>query len=232
MVPLAECPSCESGVSALALSCPNCGFPVVLYTSIKGRIETQSDDPLELVAANPHTPIVILEMLYESSNWCVRAALTKNPSTPEFLLFQLASDEDNNVRIALAASPHATVGVMEKLSNDTDSGVIGSLYQNPSTPEYIQKELERQLRNDIDCSDDDFENDDNHGDHNDVYKHSSLDISTNDFGDQYYSYGDTYLPYKNGKIKYEGKYYDVMNLGDWGETMFFDEDNGWLTELP
>ena len=35
---------------------------------MKGRVETQGDDPLELVAANPHTPIAILEMLSENNN--------------------------------------------------------------------------------------------------------------------------------------------------------------------
>ena len=224
----ADCPNCGNDVSAFASSCPNCGFPVVLYASMKGRAETQSDDPLELVAANPHTPIVILEMLSENSNQCVRAALTRNPSTPENLLLQLADDEDDDVRIALASSPYATIGVMEKLSDDADSDVIGALCQNPSTPEYIQRELERQLGNDGNRSDDDFGYD---GD-NDGHEYSSLDISADDFGNQYYRYGDTYLPYHDGEIEYDGKYYDVMDGGDYGETMYFDEDNGWLTELP
>lgn len=225
---LAECPSCGNDVSAFVSSCPNCGFPVVLYASMKGRVETQGDDPLELVAANPHTPIAILEMLSENNNWCVRAALTGNPNTPENLLLQLADDEDDNVRIALASSPYATIGVMEKLSDDADGDVIGALRQNPSTPEYIQRELERQLGNDGNRSDDNVDYD---GD-NDGYEYSSLDISTDDFGNQYYRYGDTYLPYHDGEIEYDGKYYDVMDGGDYGETMYFDEDNGWLTELP
>ena len=229
---LTECPSCGNDVSAFASSCPNCGFPVVLYASMKGRVETQGDDPLELVAANPHTPIVILEMLSENSNWCVRAALTGNPSTPENLLLQLADDEDDDVRIALASSPYATIGVMEKLSDDADGVVIGALCQNPSTPEYIQRELERQLGNDGNRSNDDFEYDDDYDGDNDGYEHSSLDISADDFENQYYRYGDTYLPYHDGEIEYDGKYYDVMDGGDYGVTMYFDEDNGWLTELP
>ena len=225
---LTECPGCGNGVSAFASSCPNCGFPVVLYAGMKGRAKTQSDDPLELVASNPHTPIAILEMLSENSNWCVRAALTRNPSTSENLLLQLADDENDDVRIALASSPYATIGVMEKLSDDVDGDVIDALRQNPSTPEYIQRELERQLGNDGNRSDDDFEYD---GD-NDGYEYSSLDISADDFGNQYYRYGDTYLPYYDGEIEYDGNYYDVMDGGDYGETMYFDEDNGWLTELP
>lgn len=229
---LTECPSCGNDVSAFASSCPNCGFPIVLYASMKGRVETQSDDPLELVAANPHTPIVILEMLCGNSNWCVRAALTGNPSTPENLLLQLADDEDDDVRIALASSPYATIGVMEKLSDDADGVVIGALCQNPSTPEYIQRELERQLGNDGNRSDDDFGYDDDYDGDNDSYEYSSLDISADDFGNQYYRYGDTYLPYHDGEIEYDGKYYDVMDGGDYGVTMYFDEDNGWLTELP
>ena len=225
---LTECPGCGNDVSAFASSCPNCGFPVVLYAGMKGRAKTQSDDPLELVAFNPHTPIVILEMLSENSNWCVRAALTRNPSTSENLLLQLADDEDDDVRIALASSPYATIGVMEKLSDDADGDVIDALRQNPSTPEYIQRELERQLGNDGNRSDNDFDYD---GD-NDDYEYSSLDISADDFGNQYYRYGDTYLPYHDGEIEYDGKYYDVMDGGDYGVTMYFDEDNGWLTELP
>lgn len=229
---LTECPSCGKDVSAFASSCPNCGFPVVLYASMKGRAETQGDDPLELVAANPHTPIVILEMLCGNSNWCVRAALTGNPNTPENLLFQLADDEDDDVRIALASSPYATIGVMEKLSDDADGDVIDALRQNPSTPEYIQRELERQLGNDGDRSDNDSEYDDDYDSDNDGHERSSLDLSADDLGNQYYRYGDTYLPYHDGVIEYRGKCYDVMDGGGSGETMYFDEDNGWLTELP
>ena len=229
---LTECPSCGNDVSAFASSCPNCGFPVVLYASMKGRAETQSDDPLELVADNPHTPIVILEMLCGNSNWCVRAALTRNPSTPENLLLQLADVEDDGVRIALASSPYATIGVMEKLSDDADGDVIGALCQNPSTPEYIQRELERQLGGDANRSDDDFEYDDDYDGGDDGHERSSLDLSADDFGNQYYRYGDTYLPYHDGVIEYRGKCYDVMDGGGSGETMYFDEDNGWLTELP
>ena len=229
---LTECPGCGNDVSAFASSCPNCGFPVVLYASMKGRAETQGDDPLELVAANPHTPIVILEMLCGNSNWCVRAALTRNPNTPENLLLQLADDENDDVRIALASSPYATIGVMEKLSDDADGDVIGALCQNPSTPEYIQRELERQLRGDANRSDDDFEYDDDYDGGDDGHERSSLDLSADDFGNQYYRYGDTYLPYHDGVIEYRGKCYDVMDGGGSGETMYFDEDNGWLTELP
>ena len=229
---LTEYPSCGNDVSAFASSCPNCGFPVVLYASMKGRVETQGDDPLELVAANPHTPIVILEMLCGNGNRCVRAALTRNPNTPENLLLQLADDENDDVRIALASSPYATIGVMEKLSDDADGDVIGALCQNPSTPEYIQRELERQLGGDANRSDDDFEYDDDYDGGDDGHERSSLDLSADDFGNQYYRYGDTYLPYHDGVIEYRGKCYDVMDGGGSGETMYFDEDNGWLTELP
>ena len=229
---LTECPSCGNDVSAFASSCPNCGFPVVLYASMKGRVETQGDDPLELVAANPHTPIVILEMLCGNGNRCVRAALTRNPNTPENLLLQLADDENDDVRIALASSPYATIGVMEKLSDDADGDVIGALCQNPTTPEYIQRELERQLGGDANRSDDDFEYDDDYDGGDDGHERSSLDLSADDFGNQYYRYGDTYLPYHDGVIEYRGKCYDVMDGGGSGETMYFDEDNGWLTELP
>ena len=217
MVLSIECPNCGCNASALAMSCPCCGFPVVLYASMTGRAEASDGDPLELVAMNPHTPPVMLEMLCENDNECVRSALTRNPSTPEALLFQLSNDFDEDVRIALASSPHLPVRVMEKLANDPESSVVGALHQNPSTPEYIRRELEAQLADSDEYDDDDDEIDDDYG-------YVDYDHDHDD--------DDSYLPYHDSGIEYDGKFYDVMELDDYGVTMYFDEDNGWLTELP
>lgn len=222
MIKKTECPCCGAEVSVFATACPACGFPVVLHTSMVGKHKQHSNDPLELVAMNPHTPMVILDMLLGNDNLCVRAALARNPNAPEGLLLRIADDGDSRVRIGLASSPYLTIRSMEKLTGDSDSDVLNALLLNPSTPTYIQQEVEAQLEKFEELSDDD-----------DNYGYTPSDVSFDDFGNQYYRYGDTYLPYHNGKIEYNGKSYDVME-GDiyGGETMYFDEDNGWLTELP
>lgn len=126
------------------------------------------------------------------------------------------------MRIALALSPYATIRDMKKLSNDTDVEVIGALCRNPSTPEYIQKELEHQLKV-IGIA----------KAKNDGGGCSSLHNSTDDSQNQYYRYDGTHSPYHVGVIEHDVKSYDVMDDSDYGgETMYFDEDNGWLTELP
>ena len=124
---------------------------------------------------------------------------------------------------------------MEKLSNDMCSNVVADLSQNPVIPEYIRRELERQLEeygsdDNDDCGDYDYCSTCN----DDTYEELPPGVSRNEFGDCYYRYGDMRLPYHaDGTIEYEGKNYDVMDGSSFGGvTMYFDEDNGWLTELP
>ena len=227
MIQSIYCPNCGEEASEFAFACPNCGFPIVFYVSMEGKCETQSEDPLELVARNPHTPSVILEMLCENDNPYVRAALAQNPSAAETLMFRLADDEDVDVRIALASSPSLTVGLMEKLTDDEYYDVLDALRQNIATPEYIQRELEQQMVDDADGFDGDEDSDDDYDDH---YDSSSYRTTTDDFGNEYYRYGDMYLPYQDGRVEYDGKHYDVHEYD--GDTWFFDEDNGWVSDLP
>lgn len=225
------CPSCGSEVSTLAMACRWCGFPIVLYTSMKRKYENSDYEPLELVAMNPHTPQVILDMLSEDDNTFVRAGLARNPKAPEALLLRLADDEYDYVRTELASSPFITVNVMEKLSNDESLQVIEALHQNPATPEYIQSVLEERLTSDPyktvvaeDCEGVGGENDGH------IAPEELLDHV---YRSSYFRYGDQYLPYRDGSIEYDGKEYVVGDFSDYGgETMYFDEDNGWLTELP
>lgn len=231
MIKTTECPCCSANVSAFAVACPTCGFPVVLHASMVGKFEQQGNDPLELVAMNPHTPAIMLDMLLANEESYVRVALARNPNASEGLLLRIADDRDSRVRAELASSPYLTVRCMEKLTNDSDSDVLNALLLNPSTPTYILQEVEMQLASCEALSDDNYDEDYSYGD--DDYGYASSNVSTDDFGNQYYRYGDTYLPYHDGRIEYDGKSYDVMEGDEYGgETMYFDEDNGWLTELP
>lgn len=202
-----------------------------------GKAEVRGDDPLELVAVNPNTPPVVLEMLCCSDNAFVRAALTRNPTMPEELLLRLSRDGSAYVRVALASSPFATTEVIERLSNDTDGDVIDALCKNPSTPEYILSELEDRVGGGLEVlvAGDDEDDDDGeaygYDDDGDAYGRPSGIFRDDDSGDLYYEYGDRTLPYHDGGIEYDGKFYDVMDV-DGAETMYFDEDNGWLTDLP
>ncbi len=190
-----DCPSCGCTVSALAAACPSCGFPVALFSCMEGKIKVLGGDPLELIAMNPYTPPVILEMLCGNSNAAVHSALTRNPSTPEMLFCRLSNDTDSDVRVALLSSPYATDKVMQKISNDPDRTVIDALCQNPSTPEYLRRELANQI---VD---------------NDAYDDNDDDESE----EQQYSYDDAYLSYHDGGIDYDGKFYVVMDNDEYGK---------------
>lgn len=198
-----------------------------------GKAEVRSDDPLELVAVNPNTPPVVLEMLCCSDNAFVRAALTRNPTMSEELLLRLSRDGSAYVRVALASSPFATTEVIERLSNDNDGDVIDALCKNPSTPEYILSELENRVGGSVGSVVGDEDDDEAYSyyDDDDAYDLPSGVFRDDDSGDLYYEYGDRTLPYHDGGIEYDGKFYDVMDV-DGAETMYFDEDNGWLTDLP
>ena len=231
--PMMDCPDCGSDVSNYALSCPNCGFPIILYTSMAGKCETFGDSPLELIAMNPHTPLAILDLLSEDDNWEVRAALAENPRLSEAILHKLACDEDDDVRAVLANSSILTTAVMEKLSSDENCAVKDALCQNLSLPEYIRKDLELQLdavdesQDEENCYVDNYYEDDYPRYDDDT----PSSIFSDDCGNQYYRYGDMSLPYSDGEIEYQGRRYDVRFCSD-GDEMFFDEDNGWLSDLP
>ena len=235
MASMINCPNCKNEVSVLAISCPACGFPIILYTSMESKGSSSNGDPLELIAINPDTPQVILRALYKNGSPPVRSALTRNPNAPDSLIYQIATDWNADVRTVLASSPFLTTEVMEKLSNDMCRNVVAALSQNLVIPEYMRRELEQQLEEYDSADNNDDDDRDCHNTYNDdMCEELPPEVIRDEFGGCYYRYGDMCLPYHaDGTIEYEGKSYDVMDGSTFGgETMFFDEDNGWLTELP
>ena len=142
---LIGCPCCGNEVSTLAEACPLCGFPVVLYTRMEGLYETCSDSPLELVALNPQSPPMILDVLCAKGGPVERIALTRNPNVSYSILRELADDAEDDVRAALASCPSLPEEIMEMLSGDECCSVIEALYHNPATPEYIRDDLDQRL---------------------------------------------------------------------------------------
>ena len=162
----------------------------------------------------------------------MRSALAKNPNSPERLLLRLSDDDDPDVRIALASSPFMSTDIMEKLSNDIKGEVVEALYQNSTVPEYILNELAQILvNNDERNTYDDLESDEDFDITDHDFDCSPHNVYTDDWGDSYYQYGDMWLPYHDGGVEYDGKFYEVMG-GEDSDPMFFDENNGWLTDLP
>lgn len=147
--------------------------------------------------------------------------------------------------LRLGPSYHAaTTKVIERPSDDPDGNVIGALYHNPSTPEYVLVELEERTAREflaqvVDEGDGGYDGEadgyddeaDGYDDDDDAYERPSRVFRDDDSGELYYEYGDRSLPYHDGGVEYDGKFYDVMDV-EGAETMYFDEDNGWLTDLP
>ncbi|MEI6694348.1 MAG: HEAT repeat domain-containing protein [Actinomycetes bacterium] len=99
------------------------------------------------VAANPSTPLGVLESLVRAENdslggdciststWvrCIHGAVASNPSCSEDLLFELAGSSDESVRYGVAVNPKAPEKLLMQLLDDVDDYVPTALISsNPN----------------------------------------------------------------------------------------------------
>jgi hypothetical protein len=73
---------------------------------------------LELIAANPNTPIAMLRQLASNETEDVRVAVAENPSTPRDLLMILARDQQADVRYAIAENANLAPEILQLLCED------------------------------------------------------------------------------------------------------------------
>ena len=73
---------------------------------------------LELMAADPRTPVVVLERLAVHSLPAVRAALSDNESTPLYTIWALSKDVDPDVRYQLAENHSLPAALIRSLTRD------------------------------------------------------------------------------------------------------------------
>ena len=95
---------------------------------------------LNHVAANPNTPVYLLEKFAVDEKDDVRKAAAKNPNTPVSVLEKLAIDEVKYVRMSVAKNPNPHVHIFEKLALDEES-VRYWVATNPNTPVSILEKL-------------------------------------------------------------------------------------------
>ncbi len=98
------------------------------------------------VAANPSTPLAVLESLVRAENdfvddciststWvrCIHGAVASNPSCSEDLLFELAGNSDESVRCGVAVNPNAPEKLLMQLLDDENEYVPCALISsNPN----------------------------------------------------------------------------------------------------
>lgn len=73
---------------------------------------------LEHIAANPATPVALLQWLVHHASADVRSAVADNPSTPIECLWKLANDADADVRYQLSEHHRLPLLILEKLCED------------------------------------------------------------------------------------------------------------------
>lgn len=79
---------------------------------------------LSLVAADPATPLHMLEELAMSTDADVRISVADNPTTPAYLLISLAKDENPDVRFAMAENHNLGESLLEMLLEDDNPYVL------------------------------------------------------------------------------------------------------------
>ena len=76
------------------------------------------DEIFEVIAANPNTPIEILNILKKYDDEDVREAVVSNPNTPKSLLMEMLKDPSPYVRMGILKRDNIDVEFLELLSED------------------------------------------------------------------------------------------------------------------
>jgi hypothetical protein len=106
-------------------------------------LATDTNQICQAVAANPKTPIYLLEELATYEYWEVRCRVAQNPNTPIPLLKKLSKDKSCDVYLGVLQNPNAPIDwLIEAFDRSEESGLIRyTLAQNASLPIYIIEEL-------------------------------------------------------------------------------------------
>ncbi|GHO47268.1 hypothetical protein [Ktedonospora formicarum] len=86
------------------------------------------------LAANPRTPLSLLETLLQHNDRHVWAAIARNPNATPALLTRLAQVSDDDVRSAVAGNKHTPIAVVRELAHQSQRAVWYALAANPHTP--------------------------------------------------------------------------------------------------
>lgn len=99
-----------------------------------------------LVAANPSTPVELLERLCLDRDTWVRHTAMEHPALPPALLERLARDPRPEVRGLVAAHPSTPPAALVALSNDEVRDVRNATVRNPALPVDALDEFSRSAR--------------------------------------------------------------------------------------
>lgn len=107
------------------LACNHCFSEYILAGSesapeseLKRLAHSQAVKVRRRVAENPHTPVLVLEILTRDVNVDVKVAVSENQSTPIRLLYLLAGESCADVRFAMAENTKLPEQVLFILARD------------------------------------------------------------------------------------------------------------------
>jgi hypothetical protein len=92
---------------------------------------------LRNIAANPNTPIEVLNQFAASPSLLVRSGVASNPVAPLQILERLSADEKSNVRAEVAQNQGIPLSMIEHLATDPDLAVQHALLKNPKTSQAV-----------------------------------------------------------------------------------------------
>jgi hypothetical protein len=75
------------------------------------------------LAANPKTPMRVLERWFDSTDDLVEHGLALNPGTPQRVLERLAASPNRQTRVSLTQNKETPREILERLAQDSDQGV-------------------------------------------------------------------------------------------------------------
>jgi hypothetical protein len=106
-------------------------------TSTKNKLKNMNFKEKVALAADPNTPLEVLEELAKTNEEGVRSSLVSNPNIPEKLLKVLSRDSSWGVRREVAANPKTPINLLKALAIDDVWGIRRKVAQNPNATEQI-----------------------------------------------------------------------------------------------
>jgi hypothetical protein len=103
------------------------------------------------VAANPNTPVGVLEALSKDDYEDVRWEVAQNPNTPMGVSEVLAEDEDEDVRRGVSRNPNSAAQILvrgfeyERRQKKPSRGILKAIVKNSNCPDYLKAVIQTVL---------------------------------------------------------------------------------------
>ena len=136
-VSMFNCPECGEWISAAAITCPYCGFPIkekpvsdTWLTAIAQNLrDDENAESILALASDEQTNPHLLESIARVSDLRLARRLAQNPSTPSSVLERFVYLDDKELLFMLAKNPHtpsqALIRLYERIDAPADENLRG-----------------------------------------------------------------------------------------------------------